>query len=170
MPVSVPAWVSSMSTACAGRQSLIQPCPPRGPPASSAPRRMTPLSGTLRIPNRTASVCEFKSLLLKAELGFQLMTQRYRGSMHWWSGVLSHCTSLVVLFYFFFFPSFHNLLSYSPHFHPHSLTIKVMICKIVFLLWRILNGLYFFRFQFGPLNLKKTVLFGGTWENCLLCY
>lgn len=54
--------------------------------------------------------------------------------------------------FFFFFPSFHNLLSYLPHFHPHSLTIKVMICKIVFLLLRILNGLYFFRFQFDPLD------------------
>lgn len=66
-----------------------------------SPRGVTPLSGTLEIPDRSAAVCEFTSLLLQPGLGFQLMTQRYTGSMHWWSGVLSHCTSLVVLFFFF---------------------------------------------------------------------
>lgn len=73
---------------------------PGGQPSSSS-RRMTLLSGMLKIPNLPASVCEFKSQLLKAELGFQLMTQSYRGSMHWWSGVRSHCTSLVVHFLIF---------------------------------------------------------------------
>lgn len=74
-------------------------------------------------------------------------------------------------FFFFFPPSFHNLLSYSPYFHPCSLIIKVMICKIAFLLLRILNRSYFLRFQFDALDLKKkNVLLGGTWENCFLCY
>lgn len=44
---------------------------------------MTPLSGLLKIPNLPTLVCEFKSPLLEAGLGLQLMTPRCRGSAHW---------------------------------------------------------------------------------------
>lgn len=61
-------------------------------------RGMTLLSGMLKIPNLPTSVCEFKSPLLEAGLGLQLMTPRCRGSAHWWAGVLRHCASWVVHF------------------------------------------------------------------------
>lgn len=60
---------------------------------------MTLLSGMLKIPNLSTLVCEFKSPLLEAGLGLQLMTLRYRGSEHWWAGVLRHCASWAVHFF-----------------------------------------------------------------------
>lgn len=64
-------------------------------------------------------------------------------------------------FFFLFSPHLHNSLSYPPHFHPHSLMLKVMICEIAFLLLRILYGSYSFGFQFGPLDFKKMGCLGG---------
>lgn len=60
---------------------LVQLRPPAEPPP---PRRgARPLRPPRCGPPRPASLRGFTSRLLEAELGFQLMTQRYRGSMHW---------------------------------------------------------------------------------------
>lgn len=84
---------------------------------------MTLLSGMLEIPNLPTSVCEFKSPLLEAGLGLQLMTPRDRGSVHWWAEVLRHCASQVVHFS-------HNcsLLSFSSP-PSHILYYGSILCK-----------------------------------------
>lgn len=81
---------------------------------------MTLLSGMLKIPNLPTSVCEFKSPLLEAGLGLQLMTRSYRGSAHWWARVLRQCASQVVHFS-------HNCRPLS--FPSQTLYYRSILCK-----------------------------------------